>query len=131
MKHREDEKQNAEATEVLHEIKREVHEETRSERRNELVREMIEHAHDRSSASPEEMQLIVEATLEQRPNEFPSLLDICNGNIEVAASFVVRHMLDAARHRDTLVLQRALSNCEELAADIINSPAKLWLPNGE
>lgn len=130
MKQREDGKQNAEALVALKEIKREVHEETRAQRRNNLVREMVEHAHEKSSADPDEMQLIVEATLEQRPHEFPSLLEIHGGNVEWAASKVVEHMVDAARNGDTIVLNRAMMDLEQLAAEIIHSPKDLWSPEG-
>jgi hypothetical protein len=127
MKH---DREDAEAQAAIHEMKAEIRTESRSERRDELVREFIEHAYERSSATPEQMQYLVEATLIEQSAQYPSLLDIHGGDAAWAASKVVEHMIDAARHGVTLTLTLAIMELEQMAADIIHSPSKLWLPEG-
>lgn len=116
---------------TITEMAEEIRKESRAEKRSRVVREFIETAHSKTRASPEDIELLVEAYVLDPMNqrEVPSLMRMFQDTAHPEQEIAQRardHMLDAERNGETVGIRLAVAHLEMIAAGIIYTDREQW-----
>lgn len=102
---------------------------SRGARRDQLVREFVETLSTRTSATPEELGYLIEAHLMDTTKvnmagryvgDYPSLLDLFDGDYEGAATAVRDHMVKCEQMGRATTLVLGCMDLEEIACSVVN-----------
>lgn len=106
----------AKTKKVLDEISDDMDLEDDATRRARLKRELVEEMHAGVTADPDRVCVLIEDELVSNRTQYPSLLDIHDGNVERLAIKVRDMMIAGARNGWTQTMRQVMGHMEGLAA---------------